>query len=159
MGEASLGGEKMRAKDIMKKNVIFVSKEERVKTIVSILMQNHVSGVPVVDTNNRLIGIVTEKDLITKEKGLNISSYMEFVANIVFIDGEIQHHHRYRHLNYLTASDIMSSPVYAVHVDATIGEIASIMVNRRINRLPVINEKNQLVGIIGRSDLLPTLIK
>lgn len=159
MGEASLGGEKMRAKDIMKKNVIFVSKEERVKTIVSILMQNHVSGVPVVDTNNRLIGIVTEKDLITKEKGLNISSYMEFVANIVFIDGEIQHEHKYRHLNYLTASDIMSSPVYAVHMDATVGEIASIMVNRRINRIPVINEKKQLVGIIGRSDLLPTLIK
>ena len=62
-------------------------------------------------------------------------------------------------MNYLTASDIMSSPVYAVHLDATIGEIASIMMNRRINRIPVINERNQLVGIIGRSDLLPTLIK
>lgn len=149
----------MRAKDIMKKNVIFVSKEEKVKRIVSILMQNHVSGVPVLDKNRRLIGIVTEKDLVTKEKGLNISSYMEFIANTLFIDGEMQYEHKYRHLNYLTASDIMSSPVYAVHVDATIDEIASIMVNRRINRIPVINEKQQLVGIIGRSDLLPTLIK
>lgn len=149
----------MRARDIMKKNVIAVCSEERVKDIVSILMQNHVSGVPVVDHNRQLVGIVTEKDLITKEKGLNISSYLEFVASILFIDGKIQHQREYRHLNYLTASDIMSSPVYAVHVDATIGEIASIMVNRRINRLPVINEKNQLVGIIGRSDLLPTLIK
>ena len=154
-----LGGEKMRARDIMKKNVIFVSKEEKVKDIVSILMQNHVSGVPVVDNNKQLVGIVTEKDLITKEKGLNISSYLEFVASILFIDGEIPYKQKYRHLNYLTASDIMSSPVYAVHVDATIGEIASIMVNRRINRIPVINERNQLVGIIGRSDLLPTLIK
>nr|WP_302598776.1 CBS domain-containing protein [uncultured Cellulosilyticum sp.] len=149
----------MRARDIMKKNVIFVSKEEKVKDIVSILMQNHVSGVPVVDNNKQLVGIVTEKDLITKEKGLNISSYLEFVASILFIDGEIPYKQKYRHLNYLTASDIMSSPVYAVHLDATIGEIASIMMNRRINRIPVINERNQLVGIIGRSDLLPTLIK
>ncbi len=154
-----LGGEKMRARDIMKKHVIFVSKEERVEEIVGILMQNHVSGVPVVDHNKQLVGIVTEKDLITKEKGLNISSYLEFVASILFIDGEIQHKQKYRNLNYLTASDIMSSPVYAVHLDATIGEIASIMLNRRINRIPVINERNQLVGIIGRSDLLPTLIK
>ena len=149
----------MRAKDVMIKNVIFIKKEDKLDEIISVLVQNHVSGVPVIDKDDRLVGMVTEKDLVTKEKGLNISSYMEYMASILFIDGEIQHKHKYRHLNYLTASDIMSSPVYAVHVDATIGEIASIMVNRRINRIPVINEKNQLVGIIGRSDLLPTLIK
>lgn len=149
----------MRAKDIMKKNVIFVTKNEKVKEIVSILMQNHISGVPVVDQNRQLIGIVTEKDLITKEKGLNISSYMEFIASILFIDGEIQYKGNYQNLIYLTAADIMSSPVYAVHLNATIDEIASIMVNRHINRIPVIDEEKRLVGIIGRGDLLPTLIK
>ena len=66
----------MRAKDIMSNNVIFVKKEDKLKEVVGVLMQNHVSGVPVIDHDNQLIGIVTEKDLVTKEKGLNISSYM-----------------------------------------------------------------------------------
>lgn len=149
----------MRAKDIMKKNVICVSKDEKVKEIVSILMQNHVSGVPVVDHNRQLIGIVTEKDLITKEKGLNVSSYMEFIASILFVDGEMKYKGNYQNLRYLTAMDIMSSPVYSVHLNATIDEIASIMVNRHINRIPVIDEEKRLVGIIGRSDLLPALLK
>lgn len=149
----------MRAKDLMKKNVVFISKEENVKEIVSILMQNHISGVPVIDQNNQLIGIVTEKDLITKEKGFNISSYMEFIASILFIDGHMHFKSKYEKLKHLTARDIMSAPVYTVHLDATIDEIASIMVNRHINRLPVINEHNELVGIIGRGDLLPALIK
>lgn len=149
----------MRAKDIMKKNVIYISKDEKVKEIVSILMQNHVSGVPVVDHNKQLIGIVTEKDLITKEKGLNVSSYMEFIASILFVDGEIKYKGNYQNLRYLTATDIMSSPVYAVHLNATLDEIASVMVNRHINRIPVIDEEKRLVGIIGRSDLLPTLLK
>ena len=59
----------------------------------------------------------------------------------------------------LTAEDVMSAPVYAVHLEATIEEIVSLMMNRHINRIPVIDKENKLVGIIGRSDLLPILMK
>ena len=79
----------MRAKDVMIENVIFINKEDKLDEIISVLMQNHVSGVPVIDKDNHLVGMVTEKDLVTKEKGLNISSYMEFMASILFIDGKL----------------------------------------------------------------------
>lgn len=147
----------MRAKDIMRSNVISVKQEDRIEDIVSTLMKNHISGVPVTNQQNQVIGIVTEKDLITRDRGLNISSYMEFVASILFIDGKLQKelHHK---IEAQTANDIMSSPVYAVYLDTTLEEVASVMINRRINRIPVINKNNELLGIIGRSDLLPTLI-
>lgn len=149
----------MRAKDVMIKNVIFINKEDKLDEIISVLMQNHVSGVPVIDKNNHLVGMVTEKDLVTKEKGLNISSYMEFMASILFVDGKLLGNVNKKKIEALTAADVMSTPVYAVHLEATIEEIVSLMMNRRINRIPVIDKENKLVGIIGRNDLLPVLIK
>lgn len=148
----------MRAKDIMKRNVVFVKTHDSIQEVVSVLMQNHISGVPIVDKENKLIGIVTEKDLVTKEKGLNISSYMEFVSSILFIDGHINGRDLAEDMRTRTAMDIMSSPVYSVHAEATLEEIATLMINRHINRIPVIDHHNKLVGIIGRSDLLPALI-
>lgn len=149
----------MRAKDVMIKNVIFINKEDKLDEIISVLMQNHVSGVPVIDKDNQLVGMVTEKDLVTKEKGLNISSYMEFMASILFIDGKLLRNVNKKKIETLTAADVMSTPVYAVHLEATIEEIVSLMMNRHINRIPVIDKENKLVGIIGRNDLLPILIK
>lgn len=149
----------MRAKDIMKAHVVFVKKEDNIREVVSALAQNHVSGVPVVDQNNQLVGMVTERDLLTRERCLNISSYIEFITSILYIDGNRQVGIDQRDLNALTAEDVMSLPVYAVHLEATIEEIVSLMMNRHINRIPVIDDTNELVGIIGRSDLLPLLIK
>lgn len=149
----------MRAEDVMIRNVIYIKKEDKLDEIISVLMQNHVSGVPVLDKNNHLVGMVTEKDLVTKEKSLNISSYMEFMASILFVDGNKFAGISRKKIETLTAADVMSTPVFAVHLEATIEEIVSIMMNRHINRIPVIDKENKLIGIIGRSDLLPILIK
>jgi len=148
----------MKARDIMKKDVIFVTQDESIQEVLRILMKNNVSGVPVIDKNNQVLGVVTEKDLITKEKGLNIPSYIEFVASILFIDGDLKYNINHEKVITLTAKEIMSSPAYTVYLDASVEEIASVMVNRRINRVPVIDKERKLVGIIGRSDLLPILI-
>lgn len=148
----------MRARDVMKKNVVFVSESDSIKEVLEVLMGNHISGVPVVDKNNHVVGIVTEKDLLTKEKGLNISSCIQFLESILFIDGDLHYSINQEKMLTLTAKDIMSAPAYVVSSDAPIAEIASVMVNRHINRVPVINKDRQLVGIIGRSDLLPVLI-
>ncbi len=148
----------MRAKDVMKRQVVFVEVDDVLEKVVSVLMQNHVSGVPVVDKNNQLVGIVTEKDLMTKKMGLNISSYMEFVTSILLVDGKKLLAVSQENVLAMTAGDIMSTPVYSVRQEATIEEIVSLMMNRHINRIPVIDQKNKLVGIIGRNDLLPILM-
>lgn len=100
----------MRAKDIMIQDVIFIRKEDKLDEIISVLMQNHISGVPVIDQDNRLVGMVTEKDLVTKEKGLNISSYMEFMASILFIDGNKLANVSKKKIQTLTAQEVMSTP-------------------------------------------------
>lgn len=148
----------MRARNIMKKGVVFVKEDDSIEEVLRILMKNNVSGVPVIDKDNQVLGVVTEKDLITKEKGLNIPSYIEFVASILFIDGDLKYNTNHEKVITLTAKEIMSTPAYTVYLDASVEEIASIMVNRRINHVPVIDKDRKLVGIIGRGDLLPLLI-
>lgn len=149
----------MHAKDIMITDVICVRKEDTLTQVMSVLMKNHVGGVPVVDNDNQLVGMVTEKDLVTSENGLNISSYMEFMTSILLLDGKNPDTIDIQRFNSMTAQDIMSTHVYAVQPAATVEEIASLMMNRHINRIPVVDENNTLLGIIGRSDLLPILIK
>ena len=148
----------MRAKDIMKRQVVFVRNEELLAEVVNILMQHQISGVPVIDENNHLVGVVSEKDLMTKEKGLNISSYMTMMTSILSIDGKKQLGKSRERLQTATAKEVMSTPAFAVHAEATVEEIVSLMMNRHINRIPVIDDDNKLIGIIGRTDLLPLLI-
>ncbi|MHC1748492.1 MAG: CBS domain-containing protein [Cellulosilyticaceae bacterium] len=150
----------MRAKDIMRKPVVHANEKDNIETLVTILVKNNISGVPIIDDTGRVCGMVTEQDLITAEKGINFPSYIEFLESILFIDGEKKYHpENIKMLMKTTLKEIMSTPVYCVTLDATLSEIASIMVNRHINRVPVVNHEQKLVGIIGRTDLLPMLIQ
>ncbi len=147
----------MRAVDIMKREVISVGQDESLIDVLTVLLENNISGVPVVNEKQEIVGILTEKDLITNRKVWNIPSYIEYIQSILSIDGKLQQL-KMEPVQKLSAKDIMSSPVYTVGVGSSIEEIVCIMVNRRINRIPVVDKKRRIVGIIGRSDLLPLLI-
>lgn len=148
----------MTAKDIMKKQVICVREMDTVEEVIKVILQNNVSGVPVITEDREVVGIVTQKDLMTCERGLNISSYIYFVGSILSIDGVDKSDDEFKKIVERVAKDIMSSPVYSVNEDATLNEIASVMVNRHINRVPVVDKNHKLVGIVSRGDLLPMLI-
>lgn len=148
----------MRAKDIMRTNVILVRKDDKLEYIIRLLMYNHISGVPVVDMENHLLGVVSEQDIVVKRQGLNISSYMEYMTSILFIDGNKPNETIIRKIDSVTAADVMTTPAYAVHPDATVTDVVILMMNRQINRIPVVDSENRLMGIIGRNDLLPLLL-
>jgi len=146
------------AKDIMEKSVISVYKEKPVEEVVQLLVENKISGVPVVDEEGKVVGIVTEADLLTKEKEPRFPSYIEFLGSIIYIDGVKQYEEDLKKLVASKAEEIMTTPAYTVKEDAEIEEVASLMVEKRINRVPVVNQKGQLVGIISRSDMLKPLL-
>lgn len=148
----------MHAYDLMQRNVICVHEEDCVEDVIRVLRTNKISGVPVVDYQQRLVGIVTEHDLMTKDTQMHNPSYMTFSRSILSIEEIGCKEEYFKCMIRKKAKEIMSTPVYAVHQRASLGEVASMMVNRHINRVPVVDHNNQLVGIIGRSDLLPLLI-
>jgi CBS domain-containing protein len=141
-------------KDVMTKNVIAVKKDTKVSELIEILTKNRISGVPVVDEENRVIGIASEADLLFTTKSGKIRGLREFLKRLI---GE-----EYSTLSTplsgdLKVEDIMTSPVITASPDMDIEEASKILSENRIKRLPVVDENGKLIGIITRHDLVSAI--
>ncbi|HQD51171.1 MAG TPA: CBS domain-containing protein [Defluviitaleaceae bacterium] len=148
----------MKAKDIMERNVLAIKKDVFVKDIAKIMFDNKISGLPVVDDENKVIGVVTEKDLFLKEKESTFPAYIEFLGSLLFSEEIKKYDEELKKLSQTTAEEIMTREVHTITEDATIEEIANIMVNKNVNRVPVVDKGGRIVGIVSRADMLKTII-
>jgi CBS domain-containing protein len=145
----------MKVKDIMTKKVIFVGVEDSITEISKTLVENRIHGVPVVE-NEKVIGIITETDFFTKGSvGIHLPTYIEFLkdkkAHAHVQSGE---QWKIEALLNAKASDVMSSPCITIEEDADCDEFFGLLKGRKLNSVPVVNEKNELVGIITLADII-----
>jgi len=148
----------MLAKDIMTKDVITVRPEEKVENAARILIDNQISGIPVVDEHNHVLGIITEKDLMIKASELKVPFYLTLFDSIIFLENPIRFNND---LKKYTASDVkeaMTDKVYSVEEDTPVTEVVTIMQKRKINRVPVLRH-GKLIGIISRNDILKAMVE
>jgi CBS domain-containing protein len=146
-------GEEIRAKDIMTKEVITVKRDHTVNQVISILMNKNISGVPVVDDENHVIGIVTEGDLIYRSKKLEIPRYFTILDSYIFLDNTKKMEEQIRKMVGYRVEDIMTKDVIIVKVEDSLEEIATIMTKKNVNRVPVVSN-GVLVGIVTRRDII-----
>lgn len=144
----------MKAKDIMNKNVITVKAQDKVEDLVKILLDNKISGVPVVDEENKVVGIVSEGDLIYPEKSLHLPAFIPVLDGIVFLQSFKKLEKEIKKMTAYKIEDVMVKKVVTVEEDMEIEEIVNVLLDKKINRVPVVNEENKLVGIITRSNIL-----
>lgn len=130
--------------EVMTYNVVAVRQEAEFKEIVAVMHRRRVSAFPVLDASDRVIGIVSEADLLPREAYPARPSSAE--------------HERRRRVpakaDALTAAELMTSPAITITAQATVTEAARIMHSHKVKRLPVIDDDNRLVGIVSRIDLL-----
>lgn len=143
----------MRAKDIMTTDVATISPDTAVSDIARKLMENHISGLPVVDDQGRPVGMVSEGDLL-RQVGLAGEARRSWWLRLVSTPEQdakdfVKAHGR-------RAADIMSTDVISVTEDTTTGEIARLLEERRIKRVPVLRD-GVVVGIVSRGNLLHAL--
>lgn len=145
----------MLAKDVMKSPVITVQDTATLSEVACLLDQHDISGMPVVDSDGRMVGIVSELDLIRRSQQLQIARRNPFawvsphssVGDIaVFTRGLCE-------VGETKVADVMTRKVIAVDEHDSLESVALLMAQRRINRVPVVNGPN-LVGIISRADLV-----
>jgi len=148
----------MKAKDIMTREVITVTPEEKVETVAGILARNRISGVPVVDSAGRLVGVVTENDLIVRAKNLHIPFYITLFDSIVFLENPRRFNRELKKFTASRVEQIMTNQVVTVDEETPVAEIASIMTEKAINRVPVMRD-GRLVGIVTRNDIVRSLVK
>ena len=146
----------MRAEDIMHQEVITIKEDTKVEEIAKILSDHNISGAPVVDADDRIVGIVTEGDLLHKLTNPRVPGFMGLLGGIIYFNGVERYREDFKKLAALKAAEIMTTNVVTVNRNADIKELASIMVEQGIKRLPVV-ENDRVVGIISRADIIKTM--
>ena len=130
-------------KDVMTAEVVAVRRDTTFKELAAVLRRYRVSALPVVDDAGRVIGVVSEADLLAKEALADPG-----------VMAEVLHRKDVRKAEGLTAGDLMTSPPVTAAPEDPIGQAARMMHFMRVKRLPVVNSGGQLVGIVSRSDVL-----
>lgn len=143
----------LRAQDLMTENVIAVTKETQVRELAKILTENNISGVPVVDGEGRLVGVVTESDLIFQNKKVHIPTAVAILDAFFFLESPEKMEQEMKKMAGVTVGDIYAPEVTSVQKDTPLDELATLMAEKNIHTLPVLDQ-DELVGVIGKRDII-----
>lgn len=146
----------LKAKDIMTTQVITVAPETEISAVARTLLDNRINGVPVVERDGTLVGIICQSDLITQQKAFPLPSVFNLLDSFIplragKIEKEVQK------MAAVTAADAMTLQPVTVDPETALEDVATLMVNRNFHTLPVVDGE-KLVGVIGKEDLLRTLL-
>lgn len=147
----------MLVKEVMTRDVITVTPDDSVEDCSRILFEHNISGLPVVTEEGKVVGMVTEGDLIRRAARIKAPGYLEILGGQIFLGNpnkfveEIQRAMSYR------AGDLMTDKVVSVSPEDTVEDAATKMVEKGVSRLPVLDNNNSLVGILSRRDIMKSL--
>lgn len=147
----------MKISEIMTKKAITVKKDTPVDKIAELLFGKGLTGVPVCE-NEKVIGIVTEADLVMQDARFHMPTYIQLLDSFVYFESQKHIEEELHKMLGTTALDVMTKKVISISPDATIEDLADLIVKNHINPIPVC-KNNKLVGIVSRADLVKLLIK
>jgi CBS domain-containing protein len=140
----------------MTQDVVTVAPTTGVQEIARLLWSRGVSGVPVVDEDGTLVGIVRELDLLVRNANLHIPQYLRVLDIMIPLGSRHEFEEELRRAMGATAADVMTGQVITVGPDTDLAEAATLMLDKDVNRLPVVDD-GRLVGIISRADFVRLL--
>ncbi|MBP7688681.1 MAG: CBS domain-containing protein [Thermoflexales bacterium] len=145
----------MKVRDIMTQEVLTVKEDTSVNDVAKLLGQRDISGVPVVDDQHQVIGIITELDLIVRNTRLEMPRFIEVLDwGRIPLERPSHLRDRLQHMLGTEARDVMTEKVTAIGPDAEVEDLAELMVKQRVNPVPVVDEAGRLIGIVSRADLV-----
>ncbi len=147
----------LKVKDIMTTDVITVSPETEILQAAKLLLEGRINGIPVVDESEKLVGILCQSDLIAQQKRIPIPSFFTFMDGIFSTSSAKQMEKQVQKIAAITVADAMTPNPVFVEPDMGIQVVAGLMVDNGFHTLPVLQE-GKLVGIVGKEDILRTLI-
>jgi CBS-domain-containing membrane protein len=147
----------LKVKDIMTTEIITVSPETEIVQATKLLLENRINGLPVLDESGRLVGILCQSDLIAQQRKLPIPSFFTLLDGLIPLTSEKQIDKQVRKIAAVTVAEAMTPDPVTVQPDTNIEEVAALMVDRNFHTIPVVDE-GELVGIVGKEDILRTLM-
>ncbi len=139
----------------MSSPVTTLSPETSVEDAVSLLVDQDISGAPVVDADGRLIGVLDDTDLILSEARLHAPTTIELLGGYFQLPGQRRRFaEEIRHALGRTVGEVMEDDPPRVRADATVEDVATLLVDRKVSRVPVVDDRGHVIGIVTRGDLV-----
>ena len=141
--------ESVKASDIMTRDVVTAAPSMPLQDAADLLATQKVSGVPVVNDRNQVVGVLSERDILTRMAGSEEHSFMDVVAHCLKGKGCAARAIRDQHV-----LDVMTSPAVTIPITANLQEILALLKGKKINRVPVVDAQGLLAGIVSREDIV-----
>jgi CBS-domain-containing membrane protein len=143
----------LTAKELMTTDVITVTRNTSVRELARLYTQHNISGAPVLDDHGKVIGVVTESDLIFQNKKLHLPTVVAILDAFIFLESPARTEKELKKMAGSTVGDIYAPKVISVQQDTPLDEVATLMAEKKVHTLPVFDGE-KLVGVIGKSDII-----
>ncbi len=145
----------MKAREIMTKDVTSLSPEHSVKEALELLKKMQISGLPVIDKEERLVGVLTEKEILS----YILPSYISTVGRFIYEENPKSTRKKLGELDKIKVSQLMRKEVVTTAEDTTLCELARIMLTQKARRIPVVDKSGKVLGILARGDVLAAFLR
>jgi CBS domain-containing protein len=144
-----------KVRDVMTTPVVTLRPDEKVEHAADVLAEKNVGALPVVDENGRLLGILRDDDLIASEARVHVPTFINFLGLGMAFPGEMKHLEKeLKKIAGATVGDVMQTDPPTVSPDDTLEDVATLMHDRGVNSVPVVDHDNKVVGIVARADIV-----
>ena len=140
--------------DVMTHNPIVVRPETPLQEAVQIIAERRISGLPVVDDAEKLVGIISETDLMWQETGVTPPAYIMFLDSVIYLQNPATYERDLHKVLGQTVGEVMSKKPITISPDKTVKQAAQLMHDRNVHRLPVLDSAGQVIGILTRGDII-----
>jgi CBS domain-containing protein len=140
--------------DVMSRDPVTAQPDTPLTEVIRILAERRISGLPVVEQTGKLVGVISETDLMWRESGVTPPPYIMLLDSVIYLENPGRYERELHKSLGQTVGEVMTRHPVTIHPDKTLREAAQLMHEHSVQRLPVLNSEDQVVGILTRGDIV-----
>jgi len=144
--------------DLMTREPLTARPEMSLKEVIKILADRRISGLPVVDQHDFLIGIISETDLMWRETGVTPPAYIMVLDSVIYLENPSRYEQELHKALGQTVGEVMSRDPVSIAPEKSVQEAAKLLHDRNIHRLPVLDTTGKVIGILTRGDIVRAMV-
>ena len=146
--------------DVMTSNPITVTPQTPLQEAIKLLAEKHISGLPVIDDSGKLVGVISETDLMWQESGVEAPPYIMILDSVIYLQNPARYEKEIHKVLGQTVGEVMTSKPISIQSSQSLREAAHIMHNKKISRLPVVdNQGDKVIGLLTQGDIIRSMAK
>lgn len=141
--------------DVMTPNPLVINPDAPLKDAIALLAQERIGGLPVVDNTGKLVGFISETDIIWQQSGVTPPAYITILDSVIYLENPSRYEKELHKALGQTVGEVMSrGNIITISPDCSLSEAARLMNQKQVHRLPVLDKSKQLIGILTCGDII-----